>query len=76
MVGCSYGIVYLAFIGRKVLAEENMVYPEIETVLVIGYTDAIARFGKCVLQFLVDLMVCVGDGTVVQVTAQQYLFPF
>ena len=57
MVGCRYAIVHLAFINGQILADEKMVYPDIEAVFVIRYPHTVAGFCICILQDLVELMV-------------------
>ena len=57
MVGCIGCVIYSAVVCFQVLARQNVVYADIQVVLVVGNTHSIARFNKCIVQFILQDMV-------------------
>ena len=52
VIGLSYGTVYRTVVRPQVLADEYVVYPKIEFVLVVGDSQSASRLGESVIQIL------------------------
>ena len=61
--------VYRAVISFHIIADEYVVYPEIELVLVVGDSQPASGFGESIIQVFCNLAVGVRDGSVVEITA-------
>ena len=69
MVGCLNGIVYRTIIDFQILADQNVVDTDIQTVFIIGNTQPIPRFDECILQFVRQYMMGLRNGGIIEVSA-------
>ena len=76
VVGFFDVVVHLALVGLDAGTTKNVVYLEIEKVLVVGGAQAGTGFGESVLQALRNGAVGEGGGGVVEVATHHYLLVF